>query len=226
MADKHRITEFFYIFEVYNFAGWSTDGGSSLHHEEKGCGALTGWVWNEQTDTHRSSAYFNLPFLMKDGCVERAIVSAGGPKLSCEFQDYDFFKKKRSAAIDPPPPAPSLSRLHRRDLISDTPRFPSGLLTTPSNNTGTATTAPLYTPESWGPGNTETFTTTIEETSKSTYTTEIVLATGAGRTTGTNSTTTATKTATTTTTSSQAISTGSNGQPTPLPIQARLFLPL
>ncbi|KAJ9293520.1 CAZyme family GH18 [Paecilomyces variotii] len=195
------ITDFFYIFEVYNIAGWSADGGASLNHQEKGCGALTGWEWHGHTDTKYSRAYFNLPFIMKAGCVERAIVSAGGPKLSCEFQGYDFFKKKRSAAIDPPPPAAaSWSMLHKRNLVSETPSFPSGLSTAPSNSTRLGTTAPLYTPESWGPGNTETFTTTIEETSKSTYTTEIVLEPG------TNSTTTATKMTMITTTSTRATS--------------------
>ncbi|KAL4898449.1 hypothetical protein BDV59DRAFT_197356 [Aspergillus ambiguus] len=217
----YRITDFFYIFEVYNIRGWSTDGGSSLHHEESGCGALTGWEWHEHTDTHYSRAYFNLPFIMKSGCVERAIVSAGGPKLSCKFQDYDFFLKKRSAAIHPPPPAPppSSSTLHRRDLISETASFPSGLSTTRSNNTGMTTPAPLYTPEPWGPGNTETFTTTIEETSKSTYTTEIVLATDAGSTTGMNSTTTVTKMTTTKSTTPPPTTT-SGGVAIPTPTQA------
>ncbi|KAJ9318482.1 CAZyme family GH18 [Paecilomyces variotii] len=228
------ITDFFYIFEVYNIAGWSTDGGSSLNHEEKGCGALTGWEWHEHTDTQYSRAYFNLPFIMKSGCVERAIVSAGGPKLSCEFQDYDFLlKKKRSAAIDPPPPAPSWSTLHRRDLVSETPSFPSGLSTASSNSTRPATTAPLYTPESWGPGNTETFTTTLNETSKSTYTTEIVLATGANSTTTgskttstqttnttTTSTTTPTPTTTPTTTTTSPTTTTSGAVATPTPTQA------
>ncbi|KAI4202073.1 MAG: hypothetical protein LQ350_002862, partial [Teloschistes chrysophthalmus] len=68
-------------FEVYNINGWSTEGGPKLHKEEKGCGALTGWSYNQKSSG--GDAYFNLPFFIKDGCVERAIVSAGGPKIKC-----------------------------------------------------------------------------------------------------------------------------------------------
>ncbi|KAJ8069027.1 hypothetical protein OCU04_002702 [Sclerotinia nivalis] len=73
-----------YTFEVYNIEYWATDSGASLHKQEDGCGALTGWKWNPETSTTFAYAYFNLPFFFKDGCVERAIVSAGGPKLSCK----------------------------------------------------------------------------------------------------------------------------------------------
>lgn len=73
-----------WTFEVYNIQSWSTDGGDKLHHEEDGCGALTGWSW-KVTDSG-GQAQFNLPFFIKDGCVERAIVSAGGPKISCNGQ--------------------------------------------------------------------------------------------------------------------------------------------
>jgi hypothetical protein len=55
-------TSFFYIFEVYNIGGWSTDGGKKLKDEEKGCGALTGWDWDERTSTHPSRAYFKYIF--------------------------------------------------------------------------------------------------------------------------------------------------------------------
>lgn len=72
------------MFEVYNIKGWSTDGGDKLHHEEKGCGALTGWSWSDKDSG--GQAYFNLPFFIKDGCVERAIASAGGPKISCKHE--------------------------------------------------------------------------------------------------------------------------------------------
>ncbi|KAL4778141.1 hypothetical protein BJX76DRAFT_352835 [Aspergillus varians] len=201
MADcAYWTTDFFYIFEVYNIEGWSTDDGKKLKDEEKGCGALTGWDWDEHTSTSLSRAYFNLPFLMKSGCVERAIVSAGGPKLSCEYQGHAsvFANVKRSMEIDPPTPAPP----RRRQIISETASLPS-LSPITESYTSTAD-PPLYTPEPWGPGNTEVFTTTIEETSKSTYTTEIVLGTNEASTTGTP-TSTITSTSTTTSTTTSAI---------------------
>ena len=43
---------------------------------------MTGWSYDQ--DPSGGDAYFNLPFLIKDGCVERAIVSAGGPKIACD----------------------------------------------------------------------------------------------------------------------------------------------
>ncbi|KAK7414094.1 hypothetical protein QQX98_007037 [Neonectria punicea] len=90
---------FFYTFEIYNIEGWAMDGGDSLHDEERGCGALTGWDWNNATSDTAAYVYFNLPFFMKLGCVERAIVSAGGPSISCDGQGL----KKREAddAEDP-----------------------------------------------------------------------------------------------------------------------------
>jgi chitinase len=86
-----------WTFEVYNIREWSTDGGSSLKKQEGGCGAMTGWDWNEPTSTSHAFVYFNLPFFMKAGCVERAIVSAGGPKISCKGQGVDVKKRKVEA---------------------------------------------------------------------------------------------------------------------------------
>ncbi|RMZ84417.1 hypothetical protein DV738_g462, partial [Chaetothyriales sp. CBS 135597] len=161
---SYWITDFFYIFEVYNIEGWSTDRGSRLKVEEKGCGALTGWEWHEATLIHNARAYFNLPFIMKSGCVERAIVSAGGPKLSCVFEGYDFLLRKRSVGRE--------KDNVPRQVLTETASLPPRSSAT-QNSTFTET-GTLYTPESWGPGDTETFTTTVEEISKSTYITEIV----------------------------------------------------
>lgn len=77
-----------YNFEIFDIEVWVTDGGSSLHTQEDGCGALTGWSWTDATSTKDAYVYFNLPFFIKDGCVERAIVSAGGPKISCQGQGF------------------------------------------------------------------------------------------------------------------------------------------
>ena len=74
----------FFILQVYGINAWGKDG-SSLHHEEKGCGALTGWEWQTGCDGDTSQAWFRLPVAIRAGCVERAIHSAGGPaRLQCE----------------------------------------------------------------------------------------------------------------------------------------------
>ncbi|KAI0122362.1 class 5 chitinase 1 [Daldinia grandis] len=84
-----------WMFEIYNIAYWATDGGSKLHHEENGCGALTGWDWHSASPKGYPLVYFYLPFFIKAGCVERAIVSAGGPKLQCKGQGLDIKKRSR-----------------------------------------------------------------------------------------------------------------------------------
>ncbi|QYS97943.1 Chitinase [Trichoderma simmonsii] len=60
------------------------DEGESLKKEFKGCGAVTGWEWFRREDGTRECR-FNLPLIMKKGCVERAIASAGGPDIDCIF---------------------------------------------------------------------------------------------------------------------------------------------
>ncbi len=74
----------YWTFEVYNINGWAGDNGDSLHKQEDGCGDLTSWSWETGDLGNDQHAYFNLPFFIKSGCVERAIKSAGGPSgLSC-----------------------------------------------------------------------------------------------------------------------------------------------
>ncbi|KAI1495670.1 hypothetical protein F5X99DRAFT_425846 [Biscogniauxia marginata] len=70
-----------YHFLVYGIKGWAYDGGNKLKSEEEGCGALTGWKWSSKDLGGEAS--FLLPILIKSGCVEDAIVSAGGPRISC-----------------------------------------------------------------------------------------------------------------------------------------------
>ncbi|KAL6834323.1 glycoside hydrolase family 18 protein [Trichoderma sp. SZMC 28015] len=60
------------------------DEGKTLQKEIKGCGAVTGWEWFKRADGTRECR-FNLPLIMKKGCVERAIASAGGPDIDCIF---------------------------------------------------------------------------------------------------------------------------------------------
>ncbi|KAK8057967.1 glycoside hydrolase [Apiospora saccharicola] len=63
--------------------GWGDE--SKLRKEEGGCGAMAVWEWHKPTVALPfPNVIFSLPFLMKSGCVERAIVSAGGPKIECE----------------------------------------------------------------------------------------------------------------------------------------------
>jgi chitinase len=58
----------------------------------------------------------NLPFFIADGCVERAIVSAGGPKISCQGQGLDVRKrfKETRAQVTASPSRPSISDEERR----------------------------------------------------------------------------------------------------------------
>ncbi|UKZ51070.1 hypothetical protein TrVGV298_004825 [Trichoderma virens] len=60
------------------------DEGKNLQSEIKGCGAMTGWEWFKRKDGTRECR-FNLPLIIKEGCVERAIASAGGPDIDCIF---------------------------------------------------------------------------------------------------------------------------------------------
>lgn len=54
-----------------------------MKKQEKGCGALTEWEFGSWINGTQW-ATFRLPTLIKAGCVERAIASAGGPQgLKC-----------------------------------------------------------------------------------------------------------------------------------------------
>ncbi|KAL9054764.1 MAG: hypothetical protein Q9162_003962 [Coniocarpon cinnabarinum] len=79
-----------YLIQVYDINTWGGDG-SGLKKQEKGCGALTDWDWVTGCDGDTSIAWFQLPFFIKSGCVERAIHSAGGPSgLKCEGEGVVF----------------------------------------------------------------------------------------------------------------------------------------
>ena len=82
-------------FQEYEFAdfhtilskmtgGWVADGGKKLRKEVSGCGSMTGWHWTkDKNDGQGATVSFRTQPLMKFGCVERAIRSAGGPSVSC-----------------------------------------------------------------------------------------------------------------------------------------------
>ncbi len=83
-CSSRKVHNLYYEFEIYNIDGWVSDRGGSLKDQEEGCGALTGWEWSDADSDTPAYAKFNLPLWMKSGCVERAIASAGGPKISCQ----------------------------------------------------------------------------------------------------------------------------------------------
>lgn len=66
-------------FYLYNLGTWADEG--KVYKQEDGCGALDAWVW-EKADDGTYKAGFDLSGF-PGGCIERAIVSAGGPKITC-----------------------------------------------------------------------------------------------------------------------------------------------
>ncbi|PNY28158.1 Class V chitinase Chi100 [Tolypocladium capitatum] len=111
-------------FEVYNIGQWLTDHGSSLHNQENGCGALTGWDWHDATSLRYPFVYFNLPYFIKDGCVERAIVSAGGPKIQCVGHGITIraleARKQDMSAAHPPSFTPEEMQAYKEFYSNDT----------------------------------------------------------------------------------------------------------
>jgi hypothetical protein len=56
----------YFVFVITNIANWATDGGVSLHKQEKGCGAITGWNWQHAMPNSYPGVSFNLPlFILK-----------------------------------------------------------------------------------------------------------------------------------------------------------------
>ena len=89
----------YWTFEVYNIKNWAGENGDRLHNQVKGCGDLTGWKWSTGNRNGDQHAYFNLPFFIKPGCVERSIASAGGPSgLSCSGQGTG--KKRQTFQVE------------------------------------------------------------------------------------------------------------------------------
>jgi hypothetical protein len=207
VADQNSYEGAFLMFRIYKIDGWANDDGDSLKKEEKGCGALTGWDFVESRTDWGTWSYFQLPVIMKAGCVERAIVSAGGPKLSCKDVGDDEWAK------DTP---------RRRDVTTNTlPSNSTDRTPTyrPSNSTDKGDMTDPYTPMVWGPDDTVTLTATIDVLETSTYTTEIYLATYVEpvSSTETKSLTTETKSLTTGTMTSGPITTATTTTGTTAP---------
>ena len=135
----------YYLFETFNTEDWATDDGSALRKQEDGCGVVTGWDWTDAASTDNVYVYFNIDFFIKAGCIERAIVSAGGPKLSCQGRG-EVAKLKSRSADGGPGIAPTYSE-------GETEAFQSYYA-------GLSETYSLYTPMSWA---TVTAATTVAQ---------------------------------------------------------------
>ncbi len=61
--------------------------------------------------------YFNLPFWIKADCVERAIKTAGGPKLAFQDKGTIFPFRKRSLGPAPPTPPLTTEKLYAMQII-------------------------------------------------------------------------------------------------------------
>ncbi|KAL2683450.1 hypothetical protein Neosp_007920 [[Neocosmospora] mangrovei] len=129
----------YWEFLISGIFNWADDGGKKLKEEESGCGALTAWKWLDGSNHNQGhQASFRLPFFMKSGCVERAIVSAGGPKIQCEALD-DFNFQQVTSAMDNNEAPGSLPTLH------------AGSSKVNKDGRGTRTgSAPTYQPMDWG----------------------------------------------------------------------------
>lgn len=92
----------YYLLQVYGINDWAGGDGGKLEDQEDGCGALTGWEWHDDCYSDTQMAWFNLPFLIADGCVERAIASAGGPDgLTCHGEGSTLLGVNGQTECDP-----------------------------------------------------------------------------------------------------------------------------
>ncbi|KAI2619289.1 hypothetical protein GGR54DRAFT_138239 [Hypoxylon sp. NC1633] len=139
-----------YRFEIYNIAFWATDSGRKLHDGENGCGAITGWDWHSATPSSYPLVYFNIDFFIKAGCIERAIGSAGGPKIACDGQGLG--SKKRNVAIGGSgrdgAPLKSAERDKRAVVTVPASYLPPS--STPTyTHAASQTSTPVYVPMTW-----------------------------------------------------------------------------
>ncbi|KAK4194711.1 hypothetical protein QBC40DRAFT_290276 [Triangularia verruculosa] len=189
--DAYFIMFHFNLYGIVDNNGWT----NRVEGELRGCGALTDWKYQAKSGSVLANIWFNLPFFIKEGCVERAIVSAGGPKISCKGGGLLW---KRS--IDAPegdlteqqPEVQPLPLIERQALPSSvvssqtstplyvptpSPRFMTELPNYSYPEELMATATPVYEPMTWGTEDIITMTWTLTSTSTSvsptTYTTTI-----------------------------------------------------
>lgn len=168
---------------------------AALEKQEKGCGALTGWSWKDIEEDNLPGVYFNLPIVITAGCIERAIVSAGGPKISCHGEGLGYNPQRRSidagtageindeelkrqaegtgialsrAAAEESERKGS-DRLRERSVMTEAPSQ-TILTALPTSSDSSSITTHTYIPMTWDDSNTEVLTWTItEDVSTSTY---------------------------------------------------------
>lgn len=90
-------------FKVDGINDWAGDNGELLLNQEKGCGMWDNWHWYtgvsrnfEGKPRDTQIATFDLDFF-KGGCVEDAIATAGGPRLTCQHSSTKRDWKKGEA---------------------------------------------------------------------------------------------------------------------------------
>ena len=139
-----------------------------MNQQESGCGGLSGWEWDQGTSTSSTHAYFYLPYIIKAGCVERAIVSAGGPKLSCSYQgtldtltlrrrfsqEEPAMEKKRAIKMEKvtmitPTPTQTMAALMKRNVTTDVPSLPSVTYQPNYTYSTSASSGITYVPMTW-----------------------------------------------------------------------------
>ncbi|KAL7620478.1 hypothetical protein AAE478_009473 [Parahypoxylon ruwenzoriense] len=129
-----------------------TDGGRKLRDEEDGRDAPTGWGWHSPTPSSYPLVYFNIDFFIKAGCIERAIVSASGPKISCECMGLDFKKRSREPEpimVEDGGEPGSRAERGRRAAVTVSASYPRPSSTPSYTYPASVTAMPVYVPMTW-----------------------------------------------------------------------------
>ena len=102
------------LFQVYGINGWAGDDGYEFFDEESGCGLIEEFdFFDDSQDEFQGRmrdtqwAIFDVT-AFKGGCIERAIISAGGPEISCShggpsdsyYDHYESKVKMRGVELD------------------------------------------------------------------------------------------------------------------------------
>ncbi|KAF7517126.1 hypothetical protein G7054_g13907 [Neopestalotiopsis clavispora] len=82
-----------YAFLIHDINNWVNDNGTTLAFQLKGCSRFlfSDFKYLDDRDLNPlgARARFLLPIIFRGGCVERAIVSAGGPVVNCTYHNND-----------------------------------------------------------------------------------------------------------------------------------------